>query len=256
MKHTPTIILAITLLALSAGAFCASVTDSGVDKIWPWAAGAPEYCGKFITDTDIYTYDVREYSDATIVEKKLKAKVVKEDTEIVTTVTFDQKVLTGKAKDTDWVSLEAPGAGVCRDRIYGVYKDGDTVSVLALLTGFRNGPLLRNEYMTMDEIHPGKAEGKPLIVRTILSSTYFLQSDNTGLVTPIPDTAELIAPDVVRLAYADGAVEHWKIKPDREFIANNRQGGKDPDRMLLWTNGAGKGTQRSTNHPSGASSGF
>ncbi|MBR4748356.1 MAG: hypothetical protein IK083_02125 [Abditibacteriota bacterium] len=251
MRHVLQALLAVGLLALAAGAFCNTVkvaVPADPEAFARTTVGAPEYCEEYVTDTDIYTYLIREYADVTIVEKKVKMRMFTEDVRKVNTVSSDKQFLTGSADKTKWVSLETPGAGVCRDRIYSVTKDGDTVSVLALLTAWGSSPLLRDENIALDEIQSGKADGRTVILRTILTAPFF-QSDNTGKVTQVPDSAEMIAPDVVRLSYADGAVEHWMLKPDRVFVANNRQGDRDPDRMLLWTNGVGKGTQRSLNHP-------
>ena len=197
----------------------------------------PEYCKKYTGDTDIYTSQVTEYKDCIIIAKTLRKK-----DDLNQYFSFRAGFLTGKAGITPWVRLDKSKGN--RDRIYNIYRLADKTVVIALIT--TRWPLMRNERLAVDEILKAKIKDKTVIIRYI-GPGFFYQSDNTGLKTVIPSAAELVSANILRLQYSDGAVEHWRIKPSRDFIKKNTDKfGQpvlgQPDRMLRWWNGIGKGT--------------
>jgi hypothetical protein len=211
--------------------------DEGSDQVSKIRFTIPDYCKEFTNDNDIYFSLVREYKDCIIIQKSLK----KGDDQNQY-FSFDVDFLTGKAGKTSWVRLDKSMGS--RDRIYNVYPLADKTVVIALST--TKIPYVRNEKIVTDEILKAKTTNKTIIIR-YFGPGYLYQSENTGHKTVIPSTAELVSANVLRLQYQDGAVENWRIKPSAEYMKKNKEKfGQpllgQPDRLLIWWNGVGKGT--------------
>ena len=222
MKKTALFLISLVVFVLPLCAYSYS-------RIVP---GVPEYLDEYVGDTDVYQSLAVEYADAVIIEKTVR-KNEKENQSI----SFDTAVLKDKIGKADWTGIDK-GKG-SRETVYASFEKDGIVTVVALVSPFRKIPMIRSERVVIDEIQSEKVMGKTVIIRYILPPEY-MQSDNTGYKTPVPESVSFAAPDVLKFEYKDGAAEHWKIKPDAAYIKKNLDKFGSADRMLIWSNGEGK----------------
>ncbi|MBP5273375.1 MAG: hypothetical protein ILO36_00355 [Abditibacteriota bacterium] len=195
-------------------------------------SGVPEYLNKYVSDSDVYYSFAVEYGDAVIIEK-----TVRKNQEENKSISFDSKKLKETVGKAGWTGVDKSKGS--RETVYKTFtKDGKTF-VVALLSPFKKQPWIRSERVVVDEIRAEKANGKTVIIRYILPPE-FMQSENTGHKTPVPVSVSFAAPDVLRLEYEGGAKEHWRIMPDAAYLQKNKEKYGTADRMLIWSNGAGR----------------
>ena len=63
-------------------------------------------------------------------------------------------------------------------------------------------------------------------------------SGHTGKKDPFPISCDILTDNIIRFKYTDGAIEHWKIKFNKEDFEKNKKMNK----ALLWWNGIGNGS--------------
>ncbi|MBP5274405.1 MAG: hypothetical protein ILO36_05670 [Abditibacteriota bacterium] len=265
MKRSLVLTAVLLLMAVSA-AFCAKigVIENGKIVI---KGDAPDPCfaaegAKFEPipeefaeyKDDVSDVTVYEYTDAIVIEKKTAAY-----TSPGLYVRIDSPFFTGKAGEYDWMQLPVKfpegsvqdefvkrGTYQERDRIYGVSRTGDGIRVTALIPDFvQHGPLNRDEHVVVDTVTGEKLKGKTLVMRKT-SPVWFHQSANIDKASPVPEKAELLTENIIRLQFKDGAVEHWLLELTAEDMRKNLEMYKGDDesvrsaykcRSLVWHNG-------------------
>lgn len=79
----------------------------------------------------------------------------------------------------------------------------------------------------------------------------YMNSSHTGIRDPYPISGTILTDNIVRLQYANGAIEHWKVKLSEKDIESNLNMTKNlglseskaesyADNALIWWNGIGK----------------
>ncbi|MBP5275134.1 MAG: hypothetical protein ILO36_09425 [Abditibacteriota bacterium] len=201
----------------------------------------PEYLLPLLDEKEPLISDIYEYRDAILVDKQVAIKGTNGGVYIV----CDSPALKGTAKGKPWFGFRN-GAN-SREQIYSVTeKDGDSL-VIALISRGIDETHIDREELVVDRILSEKINNKTVVIRYSVPGG-FLQSHNTGHNTQIPEWCKMLSDKVIELVYKDGAVEHWILIPDREDVENNLKKFKEANRLLVWWNGAGKGSGSHDHH--------
>lgn len=82
---------------------------------------------------------------------------------------------------------------------------------------------------------------KPVVDRFIMPIPYII-SYNSGLKTMHPISGKILTDNIIRMEYANGCVEHWKIRLSKEDIEKNKKinSADEPNKRLIWWNGIKK----------------
>ncbi len=237
------IILAVSAacLALMVTALFAKLPIS-ISSIYRYAgtecalkSALPEYVRPLFDDKELMVSHIYEYRDAILVDKHVAVK----GTGGSVYIACDSEALKGSAKDKPWFGFRNEGKS--RERIYDVSeKDGCTQVIALISTGIDEVHIEREE-LVIDRILEEKINDKTVVIRNSVPAGFF-QSFNTGIKSPIPEIAEMIGKNVVRLVFEDGAVEDWILVPGKEDVENNLGKFKEANRQLVWWNGVGKGS--------------
>lgn len=93
----------------------------------------------------------------------------------------------------------------------------------------------------VDFISDKHINNKPVIDRFIMPIPYII-SYNSGLKTMHPISGRILTDNIIRMEYANGCVEHWKIRASKEDIEKNKKinSADEPSRRLIWWNGIKK----------------
>lgn len=203
----------------------------------------PEYIQPALDKNEPLISRVYEYTDVILIEKHGSEKGVN----ACFYIPVDSKGLKSEVEKVKWFGFL--NDKLSREKIYSVTKNADETLVIALISiGFDDVGYYREE-LVVDRILEEKINDKTVVIRNTVPVSFF-QSFNTGAKEPIPEIAEKIGKNYVRLFFEDGAIEDWILTPGKEDVGNNLRKFKEANRLLKWWNGVGKGSGSHDRHKS------
>lgn len=130
-----------------------------------------------------------------------------------------------------------------RDKVLDVSKQNDNYIILSIISDNNDIVSRINEHIFVDFTTDKKVYGKYIIYRYSLPIDYF-QSNHSGIIIPLPISGKIINDNVIKLEYADGSVEYWKIKLTEKDIEKTKDinPSNEIDKRLIWWNGIEKGS--------------
>lgn len=130
-----------------------------------------------------------------------------------------------------------------RDKVLDAFKLNNNYMVLSVVSNTDEIDSRVNENIFVDFTADKEIDKKPVIYRYSLPMYYFC-SNHSGIVIPLPTSGKIINDNIIRLKYADGSIEHWKIKLTDKDIEKTKKvnPNNEIDQRLVWWNGNGKGS--------------